>query len=101
MNSNKNDKIRIPVVKKINIILKDIVLSRKIEKELYNYCINKCKINPLLHVCSSSEVFGKVSNDKLPIDEKCNFHPASPYAISKVGTDLIGRYFFALVGNCI
>ena len=28
------------------------------------------------------------------IDEKCNFHPASPYAISKVGTDLIGRYFY-------
>ena len=56
--------------------------------------IKKCKINPLIHVCSSSEVFGKVSKDKLPIDEKCNFHPASPYAISKVGTDLIGRYFF-------
>jgi len=27
----------------------------------------------------------------LPIDEECNFHPASPYAISKVGTDLLGR----------
>jgi GDP-mannose 4,6-dehydratase len=45
------------------------------------------------HVCSSSEVFGRVSADKLPIDEDCNFHPASPYAISKVGTDLIGRYY--------
>ena len=45
------------------------------------------------HVCSSSEVFGRVSKEKLPIDENCSFHPASPYAISKVGTDLIGRYF--------
>jgi GDP-mannose 4,6-dehydratase len=45
------------------------------------------------HVCSSSEVFGRVSADKLPIDEDCSFHPASPYAISKVGTDLIGRYY--------
>ena len=24
--------------------------------------------------------------------QECTFHPASPYAISKVGTDLIGRY---------
>ena len=47
----------------------------------------------IVHVCSSSEVFGRVPKDKLPIDEECSFHPASPYAISKVGTDLIGRYY--------
>ncbi|MDD9919866.1 MAG: GDP-mannose 4,6-dehydratase [Alphaproteobacteria bacterium] len=46
-----------------------------------------------IHICASSEVFGRVSKDKLPIDEECTFHPASPYAISKVGTDLIGRYY--------
>ncbi len=50
--------------------------------------------NSLIHICSSSEVFGRVSKDKLPISENCSFHPASPYAISKVGTDLIGRFFF-------
>jgi len=47
----------------------------------------------IIHVCASSEVFGRVSKDKLPIDEECTFHPASPYAISKVGTDLIGRFY--------
>lgn len=46
-----------------------------------------------VHVCASSEVFGRVTKDKLPISEECTFHPASPYAISKVGTDLIGRYY--------
>jgi len=46
-----------------------------------------------IHVCASSEVFGRVSRDKLPIKEECSFHPASPYAISKVGTDLLGRYY--------
>ncbi len=46
-----------------------------------------------IHVCSSSEVFGRVPKEKLPIDEECTFHPASPYAISKVGTDLAGRYY--------
>ena len=47
----------------------------------------------VVHVCASSEVFGRVSKDKLPINEECSFHPASPYAISKVGTDLIGRFY--------
>src|SRR3990167_9153607 len=47
----------------------------------------------IIHVCASSEVFGRVPKEKLPIDENCTFHPASPYAISKVGTDLIGRFY--------
>ena len=49
--------------------------------------------NSCIHVCASSEVFGRVPKDKLPIDEECTFHPASPYAISKVGTDLVGRFY--------
>ena len=55
----------------------------------------------IIHICSSSEVFGKVPKDKLPIDEECNFHPASPYAISKVGTDLIGRYYAEAFNMCV
>ena len=55
----------------------------------------------VIHVCSSSEVFGRVPKEKLPIDEECTFHPASPYAISKVGTDLIGRYYAEAYGMCI
>lgn len=51
-----------------------------------------------IHVCASSEVFGRVPKDKLPISEECTFHPASPYAISKVGTDLAGRYFAEAFG---
>lgn len=46
-----------------------------------------------IHVCASSEIFGRVPKEKLPINEECSLHPASPYAISKVGTDLIGRYY--------
>jgi GDPmannose 4,6-dehydratase len=49
-------------------------------------------LDPWIHVCSSSEVFGRVPKEKVPINEECSFHPASPYAISKVGTDLIGRF---------
>jgi GDP-mannose 4,6-dehydratase len=54
---------------------------------------SRSELQPVIHVCSSSEVFGRVPSDRLPIDESCSFHPASPYAISKVATDLLGRYY--------
>ena len=55
--------------------------------------VKKNNLNPMIHVCSSSEIFGRVPKEKLPIDEKCSFHPASPYAISKAGTDLLGKFY--------
>ena len=62
--------------------------------------LRKCKgIDPVIHVCSSSEVFGRVPREKLPINEECSFHPASPYAISKVGTDLAGRFHAEAYGQ--
>lgn len=57
--------------------------------------------DPVIHVCASSEVFGKIPPEKKPaegIHEECSFHPASPYAISKVGTDLLGRYYAEAYG---
>jgi GDP-mannose 4,6-dehydratase len=63
--------------------------------------IKKHAPNAKVHVCSSSEVYGRVSKDKLPINEDCSFHPASPYAISKVGTDLVGRYYAEAYGMCV
>ena len=63
--------------------------------------IKKHVPNAKVHVCSSSEVYGRVTKDKLPINEECSFHPASPYAISKVGTDLVGRYYAEAFGLCV
>lgn len=60
--------------------------------------VKKYSADAKVHVCSSSEIFGRVSKEKLPIDEECTFHPASPYAISKVGTDLVGRYYAEAYG---
>jgi GDPmannose 4,6-dehydratase len=60
--------------------------------------IRHLSLDPWIHVCSSSEVFGRVSKDKLPIAEDTNFHPASPYAISKAGTDLFGKFYSEAYG---
>lgn len=56
-------------------------------------------IDPVIHVCSSSEVFGRVPSENIPIREDAPFHPASPYAISKAGTDLVGRYHAEAYGQ--
>ncbi|HOX15136.1 MAG TPA: GDP-mannose 4,6-dehydratase [Smithellaceae bacterium] len=56
-------------------------------------------IDPVIHVCSSSEVFGRVPKEYLPINESCSFHPASPYAISKAGADLVGRFHAEAYGQ--
>src|SRR5574344_1050392 len=65
---------------------------------------NDKNFNPVIHVCASSEVFGKIPPERKPdtgIDEECPFHPASPYAISKVGTDLLGRYYAEAYGMTV
>lgn len=59
---------------------------------------------PVIHVCASSEVFGRIPAEKKPeegINEECPFHPASPYAISKIGTDLLGRYYAEAFGMTV
>ncbi|MGI9346712.1 MAG: GDP-mannose 4,6-dehydratase [Gammaproteobacteria bacterium] len=55
----------------------------------------------VIHVCASSEVFGRVTQELLPIKEDAPFHPASPYAMSKVGTDLVGRYYAEAYGMTV
>ena len=49
-----------------------------------------------IHVCSSSEVYGRAKN--IPIYEDAPFHPASPYAVSKVGADLMARHYAEAYG---
>lgn len=48
--------------------------------------------NPVVHVCSSSEVYGKAKLDT-PLTEETAFHGASPYSISKIGADYLGRFY--------
>lgn len=47
---------------------------------------------------SSSEVYGQVSPDEVPIKETQPFRPVSPYGISKVAQDLLGRMYYQAYG---
>lgn len=55
-------------------------------------------INPKIHICSSSEVYGQVTHDEVPIREANPFRPASPYAVSKVGEDMIALQYYLSYG---
>lgn len=48
--------------------------------------------DPVVHVCSSSEVYGRAMPG-IPLAEDTPFHGASPYSISKIGTDYLGRFY--------
>ncbi len=50
--------------------------------------------DPVLHICSSSEVYGQVEENEVPITESNPFRPASPYAVSKVGEDMLGLQYW-------
>jgi GDPmannose 4,6-dehydratase/GDP-4-dehydro-6-deoxy-D-mannose reductase len=55
-------------------------------------------IDPKIHICSSSEVYGQVLESELPIRETNEFRPASPYAVSKTGEDMIAKQYFLSYG---
>ena len=48
--------------------------------------------DPVVHICSSSEVYGKAPTG-INLSEDTPFHGSSPYSISKIGTDYLGRFY--------
>lgn len=48
--------------------------------------------DPVVHICSSSEIYGRAQKG-IKLDENTPFHGASPYSISKIGTDYLGRFY--------
>jgi len=50
--------------------------------------------DPVVHVCSTSEVYGLVKKEDLPIKETSAFNPSNPYAVGKVGTDMIALMYW-------
>jgi len=50
--------------------------------------------DPAVHVCSSSEVYGQVEQDEVPIKETNQFRPQNPYAVGKIGADMIAYVYW-------
>ena len=56
------------------------------------------KINPLVIICSTSEVYGKINKKDIPIKETKNIGPVNPYSASKAFQDLLSQIYSECYG---
>ena len=56
------------------------------------------KINSLIIICSTSEVYGKVTKKDIPIKETKSINPVNPYSVSKAFQDLLSQIYFKTYG---
>jgi GDP-4-dehydro-6-deoxy-D-mannose reductase len=54
--------------------------------------------NPIIQICSTSEVYGNVAKENIPIKETCPLKPINPYAVSKMTQDNLGYVYFLNYG---
>lgn len=60
--------------------------------------IRSLGLDPVVQIACSSEEYGMVLPDEVPIKETNPLRPLSPYAVSKVGQDLLGYQYFQSYG---
>ena len=56
------------------------------------------KLDPRIQIAGSSEEYGMVHPDEVPMKETNPLRPLSPYAVSKVAQDLLGYQYFKSYG---
>ena len=61
--------------------------------------VRKSGIDPWIQLACSSEEYGMVNEDELPIKETNPLRPLSPYAVSKVGQDMLGYQYYKSFGT--
>jgi GDP-mannose 4,6-dehydratase len=70
----------------VNITLNILEVVRML-KDKYGY-------NPIVQICSTSEVYGQVDPKHIPITEDCPINPINPYAVSKLTQDALGHVYY-------
>ncbi len=60
--------------------------------------IRLLKLDPVVQIACSSEQYGLVLPDEVPIKETNPLRPLSPYAVSKVAQDFLGYQYFQSYG---
>lgn len=56
--------------------------------------VRQVNIDPVIQIACSSEEYGLVHPDEIPIKETNPLRPQSPYAVSKVAMDYLGYQYF-------
>jgi len=60
--------------------------------------VRLAEIDPVLQLCSTSEVYGQVDPKNVPIKESCPINPSNPYAVSKLAQDSLAYTYFKSYG---
>ena len=60
--------------------------------------IRSADLDPIIQLCSTSEVYGQVDPLDIPIKESCPLRPTSPYAVSKTTQDHLGFAYWKSYG---
>lgn len=60
--------------------------------------VRQAKIDPYIQIAGSSEEYGMVLREEVPIKESNQLRPLSPYGVSKVAQDLLGYQYFKSYG---
>lgn len=60
--------------------------------------LRQLDMKPRVLMCSTSEVYGQVHPNEVPLKETSPIRPASPYAVSKVAQDLLSQVYFRSYG---
>ncbi len=80
-------------------VLPEVTLSNNTMMQLHLFeAIRHVGIDPIVQVALSSEQYGKVFPHEVPIRENNPFRPLSPYAVSKVGQDMLAYQYHQSYG---
>lgn len=60
--------------------------------------IRLAKIDPIVQICSTSEVYGQIDPKKVPVNEAYPIGPVNIYGVSKAAQDLLGQAYFKSYG---
>jgi len=60
--------------------------------------IRKSNCDPIIQIAGSSEEYGMVHPDEVPIKETNPLRPMSPYGVSKVAQDVLSRQYYLSYG---
>ena len=80
---------------RVSFITPNTVLSNNIiaTSNLFE-AVRALDLDPIIQLCSTSEVYGQVDPSEVPIREDAPLRPVSPYAVSKTAQDLLGWSYF-------